>query len=109
MGTIHTLVLALVLHPHVQRKAQEEIDRVVGSQRLPDFGDRDSLPYVQCVANEVMRYVSRSSALNASFSLTLATGGTQLHLSVSLLNPQIVSVHSRCHFLSRDSPPCDGR
>ncbi|KAJ3485910.1 hypothetical protein NLI96_g4615 [Meripilus lineatus] len=49
-------VLALVLHPHVQRKAQEEIDRVVGSQRLPDFGDRDSLPYVQCVANEVMRW-----------------------------------------------------
>ena len=95
MGTIHTLVLALVLNPHVQRKAQEEIDRVIGSQRLPDFGDRDSLPYVQCVADEAMRYVLLSSGFNVSFSVILAIGGTQLHPSVALLNPNIVSIYSR--------------
>lgn len=37
-------------------KGQEEIDRVVGSDRLPDFTDRDSLPYLECVIQESMRY-----------------------------------------------------
>jgi hypothetical protein len=30
----------MVLYPEVQRKAQAEIDAVVGKDRLPDFGDR---------------------------------------------------------------------
>jgi len=49
-------VLAMVLHPEVYKRAQEEIDRVVGSQRLPDFSDRDSLPYLDCVIKEVYRW-----------------------------------------------------
>ena len=40
-----TFVMAMILYPDVQKKAQEEIDRVVGSDRLPDFQDRKSLPY----------------------------------------------------------------
>ncbi|KAG6848244.1 hypothetical protein H0H93_001985 [Arthromyces matolae] len=47
---------AMTLHPECQKRAQEEIDRVIGSDRLPDFSDRDSLPYVQCVLQEVMRW-----------------------------------------------------
>ncbi len=46
----------MVLHPDSQRRAQEEIDNVVGSARLPDFGDEMSLPYVSAVVNEVMRW-----------------------------------------------------
>jgi hypothetical protein len=45
----------MVLHPDVFAKAQTEIDRVVGSDRLPDFQDRNSLPYVECVVKEVYR------------------------------------------------------
>ena len=48
----------MMLYPDVQKKAQEEIDRVVGPQRLPDFTDRDSLPYIDCVMMETLRYVS---------------------------------------------------
>ncbi len=48
-------VLAMVLHPEIYKRAQEEIDRVVGSQRLPDFSDRESLPYLDCVIKEVYR------------------------------------------------------
>lgn len=48
-------IAAMLLHPDVQRKAQQEIDRVIGRDRLPDLNDRDSLPYVQCVVDEVMR------------------------------------------------------
>jgi hypothetical protein len=46
----------MVLHPDVQRKAQEEIDRVVGNDRLPTFSDRELLPYVDALTKEVMRW-----------------------------------------------------
>ena len=48
----------MLLHPEVQQRAQSEIDEVVGRDRLPDLNDRESLPYVQCIVNEVMRLVS---------------------------------------------------
>lgn len=44
----------MLLWPDAQRKAQEEIDRVVGSDRLPDFSDREHLPYTEAL-KEVMR------------------------------------------------------
>lgn len=49
-------VLAMILHPEVQTKAQEEIDRVIGYDRLPDFSDRETLPYVECVLLETLRW-----------------------------------------------------
>ena len=44
------------LHPEVLRKAQAELDDVVGPQRLPDFGDKDSLVYINALIREVMRW-----------------------------------------------------
>jgi len=32
-------------YPEVLTKAREEIDKVVGTERLPGFGDREYLPY----------------------------------------------------------------
>ena len=43
-------------HPHVQQKAQEEIDHVIGHSRLPDFNDRPHLPYIEAIYRELMRY-----------------------------------------------------
>jgi len=54
---METFILAMLLHPDCQRRAQEEIDAVVGSDRLPDFNDRDSLPYLECILNETYRLV----------------------------------------------------
>ena len=48
--------LALVLNPAVQKRAQAEIDVVVGRGRLPDFGDYENLPYVNAVCMEVKRW-----------------------------------------------------
>ena len=42
--------------PDAQRKAQSEVDKVVGSGRLPTFADRPSLPYVEAVYREVLRW-----------------------------------------------------
>jgi len=57
--TVHTLLtffLAMVLHPDVVRKAHEELDRVVGQDRLPTFSDRPSLPYICAIVNETLRW-----------------------------------------------------
>ena len=55
-ATIGTYVLAMLLYPDVQRKAQEEVDRVVGNHRLPTTDDLDKLPYLGAVLKEVMRW-----------------------------------------------------
>ncbi|KZT21351.1 CyP450 monooxygenase [Neolentinus lepideus HHB14362 ss-1] len=49
-------ILGLLLFPEAQRKAQAEIDSVVGSDRLPDFRDRDALPYTAALLREVLRW-----------------------------------------------------
>lgn len=46
----------MVLHPEIAKKAQAELDDVVGQDRLPDFSDKAKLPYVCAVVNEVMRW-----------------------------------------------------
>ena len=44
------------MHPDAQKKAQEELDRVVGHNRLPEFEDRPSLPYTAALLKEVTRW-----------------------------------------------------
>jgi len=44
------------LFPDVQKKAQAEIDAVIGPDRLPSFADRDNLPYIEALVNEVFRW-----------------------------------------------------
>ncbi|KAN0092733.1 Cytochrome P450, partial [Tylopilus felleus] len=55
-STVRVFILAMALHPEAQAKAQEEIDRVVGTQHLPDFGDRSNLPYVEAIYLETLRW-----------------------------------------------------
>ncbi|CAL1699895.1 unnamed protein product [Somion occarium] len=52
----HVFILAMVLYPAAMRKAQAEIDAVVGRSRLPNFSDRNKLPYVQAIIREVFRW-----------------------------------------------------
>ena len=46
----------VLLHPEVLKKAHAELDTVVGRHRLPDFSDKDSLPYVNAIIKECMRW-----------------------------------------------------
>ncbi|KAG1826008.1 cytochrome P450, partial [Suillus subaureus] len=55
-ATLLVFFLAMVLNPEVQAKAQAEIDRVVGKNRLPDFDDRPALPYLEAVLRETLRW-----------------------------------------------------
>ncbi|KAL6988092.1 hypothetical protein U1Q18_013836 [Sarracenia purpurea var. burkii] len=45
----------LVKNPRTQQKAQEELDRVIGSERVVTESDFSSLPYLQSVAKEALR------------------------------------------------------
>ncbi|OJA19251.1 hypothetical protein AZE42_05985 [Rhizopogon vesiculosus] len=56
VSAIYSLFLAMTLFPEALKKAQAEIDAVVGSDRLPSFADRDSLPYVEALAKEILRW-----------------------------------------------------
>lgn len=46
----------MVLYPEVQVKAQAEIDKVIGSTRLPYFEDRPSLQYIEAILRELLRW-----------------------------------------------------
>jgi len=48
-------IFAMTLFPEKQEKAQQEIDAIVGLDRLPEFSDRGSLPYLEAVLQEVLR------------------------------------------------------
>ncbi|KAG1845247.1 cytochrome P450 [Suillus tomentosus] len=55
-ATLMVFFLAMVLYPDVQKRAQAEIDSVVGKERLPTFEDRASLPYIDAVLRETWRW-----------------------------------------------------
>jgi len=47
----------MILFPEVQKKAQAEIDAVLGGTgRLPTFADQPNLPYVSAVMTELLRW-----------------------------------------------------
>ena len=56
IATVSLLFLALALHPEVQKRAQDELDAVVGRDRLPTFDDRHCLPYIEAMCREVFRW-----------------------------------------------------
>lgn len=56
MASITIGIITLLLHHHVQKKAQGEIDLTIGRERLPDLSDRGQLPYITAICREVMRW-----------------------------------------------------
>ena len=55
-SSIAFLFLALIIFPQVQKRAQEELDIVVGKDRLPTFDDRPRLPYIDAICRELLRW-----------------------------------------------------
>ncbi|KAI0027839.1 cytochrome P450 [Vararia minispora EC-137] len=55
VSTMASFFLLMTLNPEAQRQAQEEIDRVVGTERFPNIEDREKLPYVNALIKEVLR------------------------------------------------------
>ncbi|XP_053603696.1 probable cytochrome P450 304a1 [Plodia interpunctella] len=56
-ASVLTLLLErLVIQPELQDGMQEEVDRVVGSGRLPNLDDRQNMPYTEACIRESMRF-----------------------------------------------------
>ncbi|KAK7440251.1 hypothetical protein VKT23_017192 [Stygiomarasmius scandens] len=55
-GSLSVFMLAMLHFPTVMRKAQAELDSNVGHDRLPEFYDRQNLPYINAIINETLRW-----------------------------------------------------
>ncbi|KZT28780.1 cytochrome P450 [Neolentinus lepideus HHB14362 ss-1] len=56
VSSVTMFFLMMMLYPEAQKKAQAEIDAVIGNDRLPSLSDRDQLPYVGALVKEVFRW-----------------------------------------------------
>ncbi|KAK7044096.1 hypothetical protein VNI00_007812 [Paramarasmius palmivorus] len=56
ISAIEVAILAMLHFPSVMRDAQKELDNVIGNSRLPSFADYDSLPYMQALLKETLRW-----------------------------------------------------
>ncbi|XP_072019396.1 cytochrome P450 2U1-like isoform X1 [Amphiura filiformis] len=59
-ATIEWFCLYMMAHLDIQQKIQEEIDSVVGQNRLPLLSDQNNLPYTRATLLEIHRHVSLS-------------------------------------------------
>ena len=55
-STVMSFLVAALLHPDIQTKAQQQLDAVTRRERLPTFEDRPRLPFVDAICQEVMRW-----------------------------------------------------
>ncbi|KZT35714.1 cytochrome P450 [Sistotremastrum suecicum HHB10207 ss-3] len=56
VSTVQSFILAMMIHPDIQQKAQTELDALLQGTRLPTFADRASLPYLQATLKETLRW-----------------------------------------------------
>ena len=86
------LLMYSVNFPAVQKRVQEEIDRVVGRSRIPSLTDKEELPYTNAFIYEVLRHANItpfSGAKNALFHLRIVSSWTNLDQSFSQSLPII--------------------
>nr|XP_014585311.2 cytochrome P450 2W1 isoform X2 [Equus caballus] len=112
-ATLQWAALLMGKHPSVQGRVQEELDRVLGPERLPRLEDQRSLPYTNAVLHEVQRFitllphVARCTAADTQlcgYQLPKGTPVVPLLSSVLLDKTQWATPHqfNPGHFLDAD-------
>ncbi|CAH2327937.1 cytochrome P450 2A5-like [Pelobates cultripes] len=56
-NTLYFSLLVMIKYPQIQDRIQQEIDIVIGTDRLPKLADRIEMPYTNAVMHEIMRFV----------------------------------------------------
>ncbi|XP_038669658.1 cytochrome P450 2D27-like isoform X3 [Scyliorhinus canicula] len=54
--TLRWALLYMMIHPNLQSKVHDEIDRVIGKERKPTLEDREEMPYTNAVIHETQRF-----------------------------------------------------
>ncbi|KAG1841908.1 cytochrome P450 [Suillus subalutaceus] len=55
-SSLQAFLLAMVLYPDIQARARAEIDQVVRHDKMPCLDDRASLPYLDAILREILRW-----------------------------------------------------
>ncbi|TCD61737.1 hypothetical protein EIP91_007986 [Steccherinum ochraceum] len=61
-SSAQSFLLAMAMFPDVQKKAQAELDKVVGPDRLPDYDDIEQVTYIRALVLETMRWLPAAAA-----------------------------------------------
>jgi len=56
LAVMARFVFNMMIHPEIQCRAQEEIDALTGGHRLPTLEDKASLPYIDALIQELLRW-----------------------------------------------------
>ncbi|KZT37257.1 cytochrome P450 [Sistotremastrum suecicum HHB10207 ss-3] len=56
VSAMSTFFLMMIMNPEIHKLAQEELEVVVGNRQMPQFDDRDKLPYIDAIIKEVLRF-----------------------------------------------------
>ncbi|XP_073492920.1 cytochrome P450 2W1-like isoform X1 [Aquarana catesbeiana] len=90
--TIQWAILLMMKYPHIQKKVQDEIEDVIGLERLPRWEDHKVLPYCLAVIHEVQRFgnilqfLPHATPTDVSFrGYTIPKGTTVIPLFTSIL------------------------
>lgn len=106
-----SFILAMLLYPEVQKHAQAEIDAVVGQDRYPAFEDRDKLPYIGALIQELLRWApvapqGQSHVFSCSSSRSLDVGLPHLAMREDVYEgyriPKGATVIANIFSISRD-------
>ncbi|KAK7462214.1 hypothetical protein VKT23_007819 [Stygiomarasmius scandens] len=56
VAVLENFILAIVQNPQILKKGQKAVDNAIGTDRLPDFSDQGSIPYVDALMKEALRW-----------------------------------------------------
>ncbi|GLU04176.1 hypothetical protein SLE2022_213370 [Rubroshorea leprosula] len=84
-GTMEWAMSLLLNNPEALKKAQEEMDNVVGSSRLVEESDLGKLSYLRCIINETMRMYPTAPLLPHESSHEYFVGGYRIPCGTMLL------------------------
>ncbi|KAI0085091.1 cytochrome P450 [Irpex rosettiformis] len=57
-SVLQAFFCGMAMSPDIQKRARQELDSVVGPERLPTYDDQDHLPYVQAIFMECLRWMT---------------------------------------------------
>ncbi|PRD17723.1 UNVERIFIED_CONTAM: Cyp18a1 [Trichonephila clavipes] len=92
-STLEWSTLFLVTHKEVQTRVQEEIDRVIGSERIPELKDLPEMPYTEATILEVLRRANVIALGNSHATLAdTELGGYFIPKDTHVL-PNLFAIH----------------
>jgi cytochrome P450 len=81
VSSVLSFILLMTLYPDIQKRAQDEIDGVIGKDRLPTIEDQDELVYVGALIKEVLRFAP-AAPLGALLHIRYAARPSNEHLGL---------------------------